>query len=511
MRVSAVQQGSVDPLFDPTALPELGNQRTSESPRRRIIVIGAGPGGIIAAYRFRRAGFDEVTVLERAAGPGGTWWHNRYPGAACDVQAHLYSFSFAPNPSWSRPYATQPELLAYFERVVDDFDLRGCMRFGVTVHSVERDDVANVWVVTTTDGERIEAEVVVSAVGMFNELTWPSIDGLESFVGPSFHTAQWPEALDVAEKRVGVIGSAATAVQLVPVIAKQVSHLTVFQRSAPWVMPKLDEPFTDEQRERFAADESQRLEIRRLLWDRVEGAILFHPASVEISTNAGISNLDSIDDPELRQKLTPQDPFGCNRPLTSSDYYPAFNLDTVDLVTTPIKEVKPNSVVDADGVEHELDVLVIATGFAATRYLSALSVTGREGVRLEDEWNDGAQAWLGIATTGFPNLFQLYGPNTNNGSILYMLECQVDLIVRTLQTMDRQNLAWVDVRREVLDEYNVEVQQAIAEVEPWTSDCSNYYRSPTGRVVTQCPFGMADYRERTLAVSDAVWHSAPLV
>jgi cation diffusion facilitator CzcD-associated flavoprotein CzcO len=507
MTMTAEQQGEIDPEFDPTALPALVNRRTATSARRRVVVIGAGPGGIIAAHRLAQAGYDEVTVLERESGPGGTWFRNRYPGAACDVQAHLYSFSFAPNPDWSRPYAEQPELLAYFNRVVDELGLRGSMRFGVTVTDVDWVEARSGWNVRAANGDCFEADIVISAIGMFNELVFPEIDGLDTFTGPSFHTAQWPADLDLAGKRVGVIGNAATAIQMVPAVAEVASRLVVFQRSAPWVLPKLDDPFTDEQRASFRADPSERLAVRRRLWDRVEGAILFDESSSTVAIAAGKQNLEFVEDPETRHKLTPTTPFGCTRPLTASNYYPVFNRLNVELVTESITKVVPGGVVTADGMKRDVDVLVIATGFQATKYLSALEVTGRGGLRLEDAWNDGAQAFLGIATSGFPDLFQLYGPNTNNGSIIYMLECQVDLIVRTMQMMDAEGLAWVDVKPEVQSSFNDEVQVDMAGVEAWSADCSNYYRSPSGRVVTQWPHTMAAYRSRTLAVPRQTWDS----
>ena len=509
---SAVARGEREPMFDPTALPPIVDRRGPDSPRRRIVVIGAGPGGIIAARALGLAGFDDVVVLEKADGPGGTWRHNRYPGAACDVQAHLYSFSFAPNPDWSRPYAGQPELLDYFERVVDELGLRPRMRFGAEVVAVDWDDIAAEWCVLTADGDRYVADVVVSAIGMFNELSIPEIDGLDSFAGTSFHTARWPDGLDLAGARVAVIGSAATAVQMVPAIAPLVAHLDVFQRSAPWVMPKMDEPFTDEQKRRFADDPTTRLALRRQLWDRVEGAILFGPESVALSTAAGLTNLEAVEDPDTRRRLHPAGPFGCSRPLTASDWYPTFNRPNVELVTESIDRVENDAVVTVDGTRHGCDVLILSTGFQATRYLSAIDVVGRDGVRLVDAWNDGAVAWHGISTSGFPNLFQLYGPNTNNGSIIYMLECQVDLIVRELQRMDERRLAWIDVKPEVQAAYNEEVQARIAAVDPWNTDgCSNYYRSSTGRVVTQCPFGMAEFRARTTSIDDDdVWCEGPL-
>ena len=508
MNESAVARGEVERLFDPAFVPAPMDERAGAGPDRRVIVIGAGPGGIIAALRLHQAGYDDVVVLEKASGPGGTWHHNRYPGAACDVQAHLYSFSFSPNPDWSRPYAPQPELLAYFERVVDDFDLRSMMRFGVEVRHATWNDESTEWTLITSDGESIVADVVISAVGMFNELVHPDIAGLDTFAGPSFHTARWPESLDLTGRRVGVIGSAATAIQLVPAIAGQVEHLTVFQRSAPWVMPKLDDPFTDVERARFSADPSSRLDVRRALWDRVEGAILFTPDSVAKSVAAAEANLAVVTDPIVRERLRPTVPFGCSRPLTSSDYYPTFNRSNVELVVDAIDLVSPTGVSTIDGRHHECDVLIIATGFAATKYLSVIDVTGRDGMRLDEAWNDGAIAWFGVATHGFPNLFQLYGPNTNNGSIVYMLECQVDLVVRTLQSMDRDGSGAVEIRADVQDDFNEAIQRDIDAVGVWGSDCSNYYSSG-GRVVTQWPRTMADYRAGSLAVTDDLWLRRP--
>jgi len=509
--MTAVERGEIDPEFDPTTIPTPADERTADSPRRRIVVIGAGPGGIITALRLRQAGYEDVTVLERAEGVGGTWLRNRYPGAACDIQAHLYSFSFAPNPNWSRPYAEQPELLAYFNRVVDEFDLRSKMRFGMNVTAVDWDDDTAQWRVSIASGEHIDADVVISGIGMFNDLSFPDIDGLDSFAGPSFHTAQWPADLDLAGLRVGVIGSAASAVQLVPPVAEVASQLTVFQRSPQWILPKIDEPFTDEQRASFAAEPEARLAVRRLLWDRVEGAILFSPDSVKIAEAAGLWNLEAVEAPETRRQLTPTTPYGCQRPLTASNYYPMFNRPNVELVTDAIASVVPEGVITEDGHRHDFDVLVIATGFAATKYLSSIEVTGRDGQRLVDTWNDGAQAWLGIATSGFPNLFQLYGPNTNNGSIIYMLECQVDLIIRSLQMMDAKRLAWIDVRSEVMSDYNNAIQRDIEGIDAWMASCHNYYRSPSGRVVTQWPHTMAEYRARSLNLDDDDWDRALLM
>ena len=490
---------------DLTTIPDPRDRRRPEHPDRRIVVVGAGPGGIAAAHRLRQAGYHDVVVLDRADGPGGTWRHNRYPGAACDVQSHLYSLSFAPKADWTRPYSPQPEILAYLEAVVDELDLRRHMRFGVEVRSVRWDDAASVWRVATADGPDLEADVVISALGMFNQVNVPNIDGLDSFEGPTVHTARWDPDLDLAGARVAVVGSGASAVQAVPALAEEVGRLHVFQRSAQWILPRQDEPFTDEQKAVFAADPSARLALRRTIWDAVEMAMTYGPAVVAASTEAGRANLQVVEDPELRRRLTPTTPWGCHRPLSSNTYYPAFNRPDVELVTEPIEAVTPSGIRTADGLERPLDAIVLATGFHATRYLSAVDVVGRDGRHLLDTWRDGAQAYLGIGTAGFPNLFQLYGPNTNAGSIIYMIEAQIDYVVRLLQNMDDRGLATTEVRPEVMDAYNVELQQRIDAVEVWHAGCNGYYRSPSGRVVTQWPGGMADYRAATIEIDPGAW------
>ena len=467
----------------------------------RVAIIGAGPGGLCMAIRLKEAGFHDFVLLEKGEGVGGTWYHNRYPGCACDLPSQLYSFSFEIKRDWSRPYGTQPEILAYMEELAEKHALLPHCRFGCGVRSARWDDARALWSLELESGEEVEAEVVVSAIGMFNDLSWPEIDGLDSFATTSFHSARWNWDHDLAGETVGVIGSAASAVQFVPEIVKKAGQVHLFQRTANWVMPKQDTPYTDDDLDRLRSDPEVALTMRDETYKAVDGGMTFSdPLALEKMEAAGLRAIDAVEDPELRLKLRPQHPFGCKRPLLSNNYYEAFNRPNLELVTDAIERVTPDSVLTVDGKARRVDTLLIATGCSATKYLSAIDVTGRDGQRIDDAWNDGAHAYLGITTSGFPNLFMLYGPNTNNGSILEMIEAQVEHTLQQVQRIANEGLAWIDVRPEPMERYNSEVQRAIDGVEVWQANCNGYYRSPTGRVVTQWPFSMSEFRERTAEV-----------
>lgn len=466
--------------------------------RVQIVIVGAGPGGLCMGAKLLAAGYEDFVILERAGGVGGTWRHNTYPGAACDVQSHLYSFSFAPKVDWTRAYAEQPEILEYFERFAVEQGLEPHVRLRTEVHGARWDDDASAWHVEAGDGV-IDAQVVVGAVGMFGDLNWPDIPGLDSFEGTRFHSARWDHGHDLAGERVAVIGTAASAVQFLPVIAPKVGRLHVFQRQPQWVLPKVDPPFSPEDIERFRSDPAAAAALRQEIYDRIEGVITFsNPDARRAAEQAGLDNLAAVEDPEVRRKLTPTTPWGCHRPLSSNTYYPTFNLPHVELVTEPIEKITSNAVVTADGTEREVDTIIAATGFATTKYLSVIDVVGRGGVSLNDAWATGAEAYLGITTAGFPNLFMLYGPNTNNGSILHMIECQVAYIVRHLERLRGEGRTTIEVKRDVQTAYNDELQRDLDRVDVWRQGaCHGYYRSDSGRIVTQWPRTMTEYRERT--------------
>lgn len=469
----------------------------------RIAIVGAGPGGLCVAKRLLDEGFDDFVVLERNAGVGGTWYQNRYPGCECDVPSAYYSFSWELKADWSKPYGRQPEILGYLEHVAEKYGILPHCRFGVSVTRAEWDEARAGWTLHLDDGTILDADVVVSAIGMFNELAYPAIDGLDQFAGTMFHSARWDWGHDLTGETVGVIGSAASAVQLVPEIVETAAQVYLFQRSANWVLPKPDDPYTEEQLDGFRRDPAPLLAFREEVERSTnENMTLDNPALLAKREQIVLDAIEVVDDPVTRAKLRPTSPYGCKRPLFANSYYPAFNRSNLELVTEPIARVTADAVVTADGTARHIDTLVCATGFRAAKFLSAIDVVGRAGVHIDDAWRDGAQAYLGITTTGFPNLFMCYGPNTNNGSILTMIESQVEHILLHLRRMRAERLAWVDVKPEVQARYNDELQAAIASVTAWHAGCHGYYRSESGRIVTQWPFTMTEYDERTRVLDE---------
>lgn len=469
---------------------------------RRIVVIGAGPGGIVSAHRLRQAGYTDVTVLERDGDVGGTWQRSRYPGLACDVMSHAYSFSFNLNPAWTRSYAPQPEILAYMRDTVDRLDLWPMIRLNTGVTSASWNDDTGEWSVTTTTGETLSCDVLISGQGMFGDVKWPDIPDRDSFAGTLVHTGNWPTDLDLSGKRVAIIGGAASAVQSLPEIAKVAAHVTSYQRSPQWVLPKEDYVHPPEQIEQFRTDPAA-LQAHR---DAIMGYIgmnapFSNPEILAGAEFAGLVAISTVEDPVTRAGLTPDIPWGCFRPLFSNDYYPAFNRPNVDLVTDAIERFTPTGIVTADGIERAFDVIVCATGYVVDRFASRIPITGRSGRSLDDAWKDGPEAYLGVTTTGFPNLFMLYGPNNNAGSLIAMAEYEVGYVVDLLQMMDAEGIDWIDVRRDAMDAYNEQLQADIAKVEVWHAGCGHYYESPSGRIVTQYPYSMFHYRD-TVADAD---------
>lgn len=477
--------------------------------RHSFLIIGAGPGGLCSGIKLKESGREDFVILEKASGLGGTWYHNRYPGAACDVPSHLYSFSFDCRPDWPRPFSPQPEILTYFEQCAKKHGLLPHIRFDTKVERAEWIDSESIWRVTTDGGDRYEARVLLCALGMFNELNHPDIPGLESFEGTSFHSARWRQDHDLTGERVAVIGSAASAVQFVPEIAQQAGHLDLFQRTANWVLPKDDTPFTREQLESFRNQPDLAQEMRREIYEGIEPILTFDNEKIlAASEKAGREALLQVEDPELREKLMPQHPYGCKRPLLSNNYYPTFNRPNVELITEGIERIDPKGVVTVDGTLRTADTLILATGFDTTRFLSVIDVIGREGTRLEEVWSEGAYAFLGTMVPRFPNLFMMYGPNTNNGSILEMIENQVAFAIRQIERIESEDLAWLEAKADVTEAYNDAIQKDIHGVGAWQADCFGYYRSASGRIVTQWPHNMSEYAKRTSNVDPSAFESA---
>jgi len=472
--------------------------------QRRIAIIGAGPGGLCMGVRLRQAGYESFEILEKASGVGGTWYHNRYPGCACDVPSHLYSFSFEIKRDWSRPYAPQPEILEYLQHCAEKHDLLRHCTFDDAVVRLLWDETTATWTLETEKGRRVVAEVVVSALGMFNMPKRPAIEGLDAFAGTCFHSARWPEGHDLTGERVGVIGSAASAVQLVPEVAKLAARLHVFQRSANWVAPKPDDPYTPGQLLRFRDDPEAALAVRAKIERSMDGPRGVARVADEMEP-ACLEAMQVVVDPDVRAKLRPDHPWSCKRPLFSNDYYPTFNRPNVALVTEPIERITPKGVVTADGRERALDTLILATGFETTLFLSAIEVIGRGGLSIADAWRDGAQAYKGVTTAGFPNLFMLYGPNTNADSIITMIEYEADHVLRQIQRMEREGLAWLDVKPGPMAEYNDALQRELAAIEPWQAGCGDYYRVPGGRIVTQWPRSMPALQQALSTLDEAAY------
>lgn len=465
----------------------------------QFAIIGAGAGGLCAGIRLRETGHDDFLIVDKEPAVGGTWHRNTYPGACCDIASHVYSYSFAPSAEWSKPYGTQPEILAYLQKVADDHGLGPHLRLGTAVESARWEHDRARWVLRLDDGDEIEAQYVVASVGMFGRINIPDIEGLGSFDGAMFHSAAWDHDHDLTGERVAVIGSAASAVQFIPEIAKVVDRLHVFQRTPNWILPKADDPYTEEQKQAFRDDPELLAKSRQELFESIEVGLDYTSRSnFETVQAVAAQSLEAVRDPEVRRKLTPDHPWGCKRPLLSNDYLPTFNRENVELVVDPIDRITERGVVTGDGTEREVDAIVLATGFETTKYISAIEMTGRDGVSLADAWADDPVAYLGLTTSGFPNMFMLYGPNTNGGnSIILMIENQVEYMLRLIESLEQGGADWLDVRRDVMDDFNDSLQDDISGVDVWQASCNGYYRSASGRIVTQWPFNFSEYRRRT--------------
>jgi cation diffusion facilitator CzcD-associated flavoprotein CzcO len=479
--------------------------------RTHIAIIGAGHSGLCMAIRLRQSGIEDFVVLEKAATLGGTWRDNTYPGASCDAPSFLYSFSFAQKTDWSRRFAWQPELLAYSaELAVQNGVLPHCV-FGAEVTRARWDDAAATWTVTCADGREVVADFVVAGVGQLNRPAMPELAGRDGFAGTQFHSAQWDHSVDLTGRHVAVIGNAASAVQFVPQIAPRVARLTVFQRSANWLLPRKD---------RLYAPRTQRL-LTRFPWL----AKLYHDAQwfyfgemqltplmkqvrfvQALARRRALAHLKrQVRDPALRAKLVPEYPIGAKRVLFNDDYYPALGRPNVRLVTDGIDRIERDGVRSRTGELHPADVIVYATGFRSTEFLAPIEVTGRDGLALREEWRSGARAYLGVTVAGFPNLFLLYGPNTNLGhnSILVMIEAQVEYVLDALAQLRQRGLRQLEVRREVMDAYNRGLQEDLAR-SVWAATGSSWYKLADGTITNNWPHSTIRYRRmlRTARLED---------
>jgi cation diffusion facilitator CzcD-associated flavoprotein CzcO len=466
-----------------------------------VLIVGTGFGGIGTAIELKRAGFTGFTILESAAEPGGVWRDNTYPGAACDIPSPLYSFSFEPNPRWPKRFSHQPDILAYLRRVIAKYGLEPHIRYRTEVTGAAFDEARGLWRVETRGGETFEANVFVPAVGQLSRPALPDIPNRESFAGDAFHSARWDHDVDLTGKRVAVIGTGASAVQFVPELRKRAQHVTVFQRTPPYVMAKSDPRYRRWQHWLFEhLPPTQLLGRLRifLLAEYATYAMTRHPVLAKMfELRTAQLRRRHITDPELRAKLKPAYPLGCKRILFTNDYLPALAQPDVDVETRRIAEITEKGVRVEDGTEIEADVLIYGTGFAATEFLGRMAVRGLGGRSLADEWSGGARAYLGITVPGFPNLFCVYGPNTNlgAGSIIYMIERQARYIRQAVERLTRPGVSYLDVRPEVEERYDREVQRRLGR-SVWTA-CTSWYRQADGRVTTNWPGLVTEYDRRT--------------
>jgi cation diffusion facilitator CzcD-associated flavoprotein CzcO len=466
------------------------------------IVIGAGFGGLAAAIKLKKAGFGRLAVLEKADRLGGTWRDNTYPGAACDVPSRLYSYSFALNPNWSRAYSGQPEIQAYMEDCADRFGVRPMLRFNAEVERADWDEAAKLWRVTLKGGEVMEAPVLVSALGQLNRPSFAGIPGREAFKGENWHSARWRHDVDLTGKTVGCIGSGASAIQYIPEIAKTAGKVIIFQRTPNYIVPRLDKPTPDWLKRLYAAVPLVDRAFRHFIWQMMDlrfRAFKRGTPSADSFRKLALGYLEKeITDPVLREKLTPTYPIGCKRILISDDYYAALRQDNVDLVTEAVSEITRKGVKTANGAEHACDVLVYGTGFDTTHFLAPLEIHGAGGRTLTEAWKDGAEAYLGVTVTGFPNLFMMYGPNTNLGhnSIIYMLEAQADYVVKVMKEMRRRKAAAIDVKPAAFTAFNTQLQKDL-EATAWAGECSSWYKTASGKITNNWSDDTAAYRKRT--------------
>ncbi|MET3859598.1 cation diffusion facilitator CzcD-associated flavoprotein CzcO [Dietzia sp. 2505] len=467
-----------------------------------VLVVGAGFSGLGAAIRLTEDGVDDLIVVERGADVGGTWRDNSYPGAACDVPSHLYSYSFALNPGWSRAFSPQGEIYDYIRRVTHDTGVREKIRFGVEVTAARFDETRGRWAVSTTAGE-YDARVLVLGVGALCEPRLPEIEGIDDFAGPVFHTARWDHSVPLAGRRVAVIGTGASAIQVVPSIAPTVEHLDVYQRTAPWVLPRIDREYPGFERALYRRVPGLQRAVRALQYAsrefQVVGLTRTRAALAPIKAIGRAHLALSVRDPELRRTLTPNFEIGCKRILLSNSWYRALTRQNVDVVTTPISRVTEGGIVTADGAEHPADVLVVATGFHVTDSPFFERVRDAAGRRLADKWSsEGMEAYKGTTVAGYPNLFVLVGPATGLGhsSMIYMIESQLNYLVDAIRTMRDRGLQTVEVREAVQNAYNRELRENTGET-VWVTGCKSWYLDAKGNAPAVWPDFTFSYRNQT--------------
>ena len=478
-----------------------------------VLIVGAGFAGLGMAIHLRKAGMESFLIIEKGGEVGGTWWYNRYPGCACDIPSHLYSFSFARNPDWSRMYAGQAEILDYLKDCAKRYGVAPRVRLHTTLREARWDEARGVWRATVGNGSVIEARVLVSGMGALHVPRFPEINGMERFRGPAFHSAEWNTDAPLAGRRVAVIGTGASAAQIVPAIAPEVGRLYVFQRTPAWVLPRLDGPISEGRRRWFRRMPALSWLFRSFIFWTLElrvGGFLKAGWLRNVGAKIARKHLESqVPDASLRAALTPQYEFGCKRVLISSDFYPAFSRSNVELVTESIAEIREQSIVTADGIERPVDAIVYSTGFRVTEMLGGICIYGRAGAELHDAWRDRIAAYLGITVPGFPNFFMLLGPNTGLGhnSVVLMIEAQVRYVMSCLKLMQQRRARALDLKPERLQSFVDELRARLPKTVWESGGCKSWYQdSRTGETPAVWPGSVVEYQRRTRSASLADYH-----
>jgi cation diffusion facilitator CzcD-associated flavoprotein CzcO len=467
-------------------------------------VVGAGFAGVGAAVMLKRAGYEDVTVFERGDRVGGVWNHNTYPGAACDVPSHLYEFSFEPNPRWSRRYAPQGEIQQYLEDLALRHGVLDRIRTGTEVTQASWDEDRAKWTLQTSAGVH-EADVLLTACGQLSVPKLPALPGLDRFEGPAFHTAEWRHDVELEGRRVAVIGTGCSAVQTVPAIQPIVAQVDVYQRSPGWTIPKMDFPYSERAKrlfERFPL--LQRLDRTAVFAFMELGALgmTSRPGVLRAFRSVGRSQINrAIKEPELRALLTPSDEIGCKRIMLTDEWYPTLTKPNVQLITDPIAEVTATGVRLRDGSERPTDVLVFATGFQTHGFVAPMEIVGTGGRTLAEEWSPVAHAYLGLSVPSFPNMFLLYGPNTNGGtgSVIYTIEAGMNHVIAALHELERSSARRIEVRPETAASFDRELRSALADT-VWHTGCTSWYLDENGNDPNQWPWLWSSYRRRTARI-----------
>ncbi|MFO0551224.1 MAG: NAD(P)/FAD-dependent oxidoreductase [Polyangiaceae bacterium] len=478
---------------------------TTRASKPRIAIIGAGFGGLCAAIQLSRAGYPDFFIVDKGSSVGGTWRDNVYPGAACDTPSFAYCFSFDQKKDWTRKWAKQPEIVDYIERLAIKHDLLSRTRLGLSLEAAEHRDGR--WQLTFSDGSTEAVDVLITSVGQLNRPKIPSIPGLESFTGARFHTAEWDTRFDPRDKRVALVGTGASAIQIVPELAPVAKELVLFQRSPNWILPKNDRVYGAAETLAFSHAPGLARLYRSGLWLSYElryGAIRERPLFSTYARWLATRHLEAqVADPDLRQKLTPSYPVAAKRVLISDDYYPAVCRSNVTLLAEPVSAIDATGLFDQAGRHYAADAIVFATGFETTSFLAPMRIVGPTGTTLDETWRDGAEAYLGIRVSGFPNLFMTYGPNTNLGhnSILFMLECQTHYIVRCLELAERRGFSWTDVTPQAQAQYNTWLQADLQHT-AWAKVDRSWYMTESGKITNNWPRSTTEYWLRTRRVRE---------